>query len=156
MDWPSSGGPPRTRSVTGDGRTRSSSTSPAGRSTGGRRIRRIRHQTARGRGQEGLRELTGYDDGLGLGGGGLERGGGRRGRAEELRPELGARGLRLRFRLPGGALEVEEWVGEVGEVRGGLFIGAGGGARILPKLVGAGPWRWRSYALLAGSTRRRD
>ena len=77
---------------------------------------------ARGKGWDGLRELTGHDDGLGSGRDGLERGGGRRGRAEELRPELGARGLRLRFRLPGGALEVEEWGGEAGEVRGEVYI----------------------------------
>jgi hypothetical protein len=75
---------------------------------------------ARERGRGGLRELTGHDGGLGSGGGGLERGGGRRGRAEELRPLLGARGLRLRFRLPGGALEVEEWGGEQGEAEGVL------------------------------------
>jgi hypothetical protein len=73
---------------------------------------------ARGRGQGGSRRYTELTGSLGLGGGGLERGGGRRGRAEELRPELGARGLRLRFKLPGGALVVEEWGGEVGEVRG--------------------------------------
>jgi hypothetical protein len=108
MGRPSSGGPPRTRSVTGGERTGSSPSSPAERGSGGRRARRIRHQPARGRGQGALRELTELAGVLGWGGGGLERGGGREGRAAELGSSSGPEASVPRLKLPVKAREEEE------------------------------------------------
>ena len=134
MDRPLNGGPPRTSSVTGDGRTRASPTSPVGGSYGLRRPRRFRRGLSEGRGRGASSRSTELNGGGGRGGGGPERGGGREGRAEELWPVSGPEATGLRLGLPGGALEGEERGELLGGGSGGLYRrGDGSPSRNAPR-----------------------
>jgi hypothetical protein len=117
IDRAPSGGSTRTRGFTGGGRTEPSPSSPAGSPSGRRRTRRSRGQSSKVRGWGGSRRYPKFTGGLGLAGGGRERGGGREGRAAELSSGSSPEASVLRLRLPEEAWEEGELVDELREGR---------------------------------------